>query len=298
MITRLRPPFPSLSADNFLSRGTAGHVYAISRNVVFKCPTLFENPVQAQAEEMEESIRKLENEKAVYQILMEHRHPNIVYGILCVPEGLFMHRQETTLQSRIENSSMSAISSDKQERWIQQITSALAWLEDLGYAHGDLRPANIFLSAMEDVRLGDFDATVKKGDELLAASEPFCKLDENYDTPLAGPLSEQFSLASCIFTIRFGHIPFHNVEPHVRVRNLIMGLFPSTASDVTFGNLMDKCWHGYYNSIRAVEHDIFSLLGKRSFAEEFLDNDTNALDDIQVSTLQAECDEFLAKESR
>jgi serine/threonine protein kinase len=254
--------------------------------------------VKEQAEEMKESIEKLEKEKAVHQILMEHRHPNIVYGILCIPEGLFMHRQEMTLDYRIENSLMSAVSPTRQERWIQQIASALAWIEDLGYAHGDLRPANIFLSAMEDVRLGDFDATVKKGEQLLVASEPFCKLDENYDTPLAGPLSEQFSLASCIFTIRFGHIPFHTVKPHVRVRNLIMGLFPSTSSDVVFGDLMDKCWRGYYNSIRAVENDIISLLGKRSVAEHFSDSDTKALDDFQVSTLLSECYEFLAKESR
>ncbi|KAH8728423.1 hypothetical protein GQ44DRAFT_784196 [Phaeosphaeriaceae sp. PMI808] len=209
-----------------------------------------------------------------------------------------MHRQETTLESRIEKSSILAISLNKQERWIQQITSALTWIEDLGYTHGDLRLANIFLNAMEDIRLGDFDATVKKREQLLVASEPFCKLDENYDTPLAGPLSEQFSLASCIFIIRFGHKPLHNVEPHVRVRNLIMGLFPSAFSDVIFGDLIEKCWHGYYNTIRAVEHDISSRLGKRNAAKQILDSETKTVDDILVSTLQSKCYEFLAKESR
>lgn len=54
MNTRVRPPFPSLSADDFLSRGSAGHVYATSQNVVFKCPPLFENPIPAQAEEIDE----------------------------------------------------------------------------------------------------------------------------------------------------------------------------------------------------------------------------------------------------
>ncbi|KAF2454210.1 kinase-like domain-containing protein [Lineolata rhizophorae] len=241
MATRLRTPFRSLSADNFLSRGPAGQVFAISRNVVFKCPTLFDNPLRMQAEEMEESIRKLENEKAIYRILMEHQHPNIVYGILCVPEGLFLHRQEMTLERRIENSSMSAISPSTQERWIQQITSALAWIEHLGYVHGDLRPANIFLDTREDVRLGDFDATVRRGEQLMVASEPFCKLDENYEPPLASPLSEQFSLASCIYTIRFGHKPFHDIEAPIRVRQLIMNRFPSTAADVIFGDLTYKC---------------------------------------------------------
>lgn len=40
------------------------------------------DPEPMQAEEMEESIKKMENEKVIYRILMEHRHPNIVHGIL------------------------------------------------------------------------------------------------------------------------------------------------------------------------------------------------------------------------
>jgi serine/threonine protein kinase len=102
------------------------------------------------------------------------------------------------------------------------IACALAWLEHLGYAHGDLRPADIFLGSREEVRLGDFDATVKRGEQLLLASEPFCKMDEDYEPLLAGPLSEQFSLASCSYTIRFGHIPFHDIEALARVRRLIL----------------------------------------------------------------------------
>lgn len=120
MTTRLRTPFQSLSADNFLSRGSAGQVFAISRNVVFKCSTSFDNPTQAHAQEMEESLTKLEHEKKIYQLFMERPdpHPNIVLGILCVPEGLFLHRQETTLESRIEKSSMLAIAPSTQEQWI------------------------------------------------------------------------------------------------------------------------------------------------------------------------------------
>jgi len=292
MTARLRTPFRSLSADNFISRGSAGQVFAISQYVVFKCPTLFDNPVQAQAEEMKESIKKLENEKAIYQILMEHWHPNIVCGLLCVPEGIFLHRQEMTLETRIERSPMSTISQSTQERWIQQITSALAWIEHLGYAHGDLRPANIFLGTREEVRLGDFDATVKRGEQLMVASEPFCKMDENYEPPSAGPLSEQFSLASCIYTIRFGHKPFHDIEAPVRVRRLIMNQFPSTAADLIFGDLTQECWHGGYHSVEAVEHEVVSLLEKHTDVERHVESDMLVLDDIK-----AQCTEFLERES-
>ncbi|RYP12512.1 hypothetical protein DL766_009951 [Monosporascus sp. MC13-8B] len=94
---------------------------------------------------------------------------------------------------------------------------AVAWLEHLGFVHGDLRPANILLDTNEDIQLGDFDTTVKPGKELVVASEAFCKMNEDFEPPLAGPVSEQFSLASCIYTIRFGHWPWHNLDPGVRI---------------------------------------------------------------------------------
>ena len=285
-------PFHTLSVDNFISRGSAGQVFAISRNVVFKCPTLFENPVRAQVEEMKESINKLENEKAIYQIMMENRHPNIVCSLLCVPEGVFLHRQEMTLETRIKRLPMSAISPSTQERWIQEITSALAWIEHLGYAHGDLRLANIFLGTREEIRLEDFDATVKKGEQLVVVSEPFCKINENYEPPLAGPLSKQFSLASCIYTIRFGHVPFHDMDAPLRVRRLIMNQFPSTAADVIFGDLTQKCWEGGYYSVKAVEHEVMSLLEKHTGVKGHLEPDSLDLDDIK-----GQCTKFLEKES-
>lgn len=112
-----------------------------------------------------------------------------------------MHRLETTVQFRLDQLTASPVGLDTQERWIRQLTSAVVWLERLGYVYGDLQPANAFLDAMEDIKLGDFDATVKKGERLLVASETwFCKLDEDYEAPLAGPVSEQFALGSFFFT--------------------------------------------------------------------------------------------------
>lgn len=61
---------------------------------------------------------------------------------------------------------------------------------------------NILLDANEDIKLGDFDATVKPGTELIVASEPFCKINKDFEPPLAGPVSEQFSLASCIYDLK------------------------------------------------------------------------------------------------
>ncbi|KAL2175001.1 uncharacterized protein P884DRAFT_293947 [Thermothelomyces heterothallicus CBS 202.75] len=47
-----------------------------------------------QIEEMEESGKKIEAEKAVYRVLMEHPHPNIVQCILYIPEGIFLRQMD------------------------------------------------------------------------------------------------------------------------------------------------------------------------------------------------------------
>lgn len=84
MAPHLRMPFPSLSADNFLSRGAAGHVFQISRSIVFKCPTQFDDPFPQQAEEMEESIKKIEAEKAVHTPTSSNAFSACPKASLCV----------------------------------------------------------------------------------------------------------------------------------------------------------------------------------------------------------------------
>lgn len=291
MATRLQFPFHALSADNFLARGSAGQVFAISPNIVLKCPTVFENRTAEQAQEMKESAEKIANEKAVYKTLMQHRHPNIVHGILCVSEGIFLQRLGPTLEYHMAQCPAKPTT---QTRWIRQLASALAWLERLGYVHGDLRPANIFLDGMENIRLGDFDATVRAGEQLMVASEPFCKLNEDYELPPAGPDTEQFSLGSCIYNIRFGHKPHHDLDAPVRVRKLMVNQFPSTSGDGLLGKVTTNCWYGVYDSICAVEQEILLVLGRCSVFERCPEKEAyQQIDDTQSHILLSECELFL-----
>jgi serine/threonine protein kinase len=206
---------------------------------------------------------------------------------------------ESTLQERLSQplalGTAATVSPPRtQERWVRQLTSAVAWLESLGLVHGDLRPANILLDSSDDIKLGDFDATVSPGSELLVASEPVCKINEDFETPLAGPESEQFALASCIYTIRFGHWPWHDLEPRVRGQRLARNEFPLVSADRLFGEVTRRCWLGEYASIAAVERDILSRLGRTVAEGEELRREALIKDDTLLR-LRAECEEFVAK---
>jgi len=292
MSARLKVPFPSLSTDNFISRGSAGQVFAISQSIVFKCHTSFENPAPAQVDEMVESAEKMNREKTIHRILQNCRHPHIIHSVLCIPEGIFMQRLETTLEFRISQYERCAVDGSIQSRWIQQMASGTAWLERLGYVHGDLRPANALVDAGDDLRLTDFDASVQRGEQLLVASEPFCRLNDGYELPIAGPRSEQFSLGSCFYNIRYGHIPFTDLDAPTRVLKLMRNEFPSTIHDKIFGDLIQACWHGVYTSINTISTDILPQLLGSKLAD---DRNFEGMDRLQERLLN-ECNMFLAQE--
>ncbi|KAJ4208383.1 hypothetical protein NW767_001487 [Fusarium falciforme] len=176
---------------------------------------------------------------------------------------------------------------------MKQLSSALSWLEHLGFAHGDLRPTNIFLSTEEDIRLGDFDCTVKIGEKLKVGGGSYGKLYENYQFPDAGPMTEQYSFGSCIFTIQFGHEPCHEIGEPQKILKLIRNEFPDASADELFGEIIRKCWHGKYDSMRAVEQDILNRLGLVEGQ-----NDSSGIDQEFSSMLAAECKAFLEEESR
>lgn len=295
MVAHLEYPFRSLSCDNWLSRGAAGQVFAISEHLVLKCPTRFENGAPSQMEEMVESAEKIANEKAVYTLLMQNPHPNIVHCVFITPDAIFLERAETTLQARLDGNQPTPLYT--QLRWIRQIAGALAWLEELGYAHGDLRPANILLK-QDHVRLVDFDASVKIGQEVKAASEPYCKLNSDLDLPTAGPASEQFAFASCLYFIRFGHIPFHELEAPTRIQNFITGEYPATHQDEFFGRIILNCWLGKYPSIAAVKQEIESaLLSVPHHSELEQDDADGSLGEKECGRLLDDCRAFLANEA-
>lgn len=205
-----------------------------------------------------------------------------------------------TLHDRLEECLSKPLPEQIEERWIRQLSSALAWLEHLGLIHGDLRPKNIFLTARGDegdIQLGDFDCAVEKGSQLLASSEPFCKVLKNYELPEGSAITEQFSLGSCIYTIRFQRIPWHDLDPPTRVQKIMNGELPESSSDALFGELMSRCWIGDFESLHSVEQEIIRLLQKEG-GVQVVDAMLGSMNPDLISTLKRECVEFLELERK
>ena len=132
----------------------------------------------------------------------------------------------------------------------------------------------------------------------MVVNEPFCKVGEDFEPPLAGPVSKKFSLASCVYTIRFGHWPWHDLDPEARVQKLIRNEFQSISADPLFDNMTKDCWQGEYQSVAAVKKDILSRLGWTAGAgEELRRGAVNREDTRQCLVLEAECTEFMAKQA-
>ncbi|KAF6807174.1 hypothetical protein CSOJ01_08362 [Colletotrichum sojae] len=289
LIPTLWTPFFGLHS---LDRGAGGQVFAINDRIVFKCPTNFSYPHPQQAEEAIESAQRITHEKAVYEVLERHPHTNIIRCLLSIPEGFFMERMAMTLRDRIDyRPELNPPNAPTQLRWIYQIASAVAWLEKLGLVHGDLRPANILLTVDEHVRLADFDVCVKIGEELQAASEPFCKLDARLDTPPAGAVSEQFALASVIYTIRFNHIPMAELDAPERVQRIARIEMPPSEEDELFGDLIQDCWQGRYPSMAAMYEEIRSRVCRELGPEDGVVGESHH----ETPDLVAQCEEFVVQ---
>lgn len=293
----IREPFPSLSSDTSLSHadGSAGSVHAITRNIAFKCPILSEdiNLDRHCRAWTKENSERLEKEKQVYKFLNLHPHPHLLQSILCTPEGICMPRLETTLAARLSSETPSL---ELQERWIRQIVSAAAWLEKLGYAHGDLRPHNILLDRFGNIVVADLDATVPIGGELKLATLPFRKVDEEFETLPAGPETEQFFLGSCIYNIRFGFPPFSDLElesPVWRLK-LVRKEFPPASNDV-YGHIIQDCWHGVFPSTSALQTEILKISDPRSTSELQL-TPRRTIPYLYSWFLLAQCQEYVAEQ--
>ncbi|KAL4876429.1 hypothetical protein BJY04DRAFT_223062 [Aspergillus karnatakaensis] len=165
-----------LASHQFLSVGAIGWVYRINDRIVLKYPRNTGDPA-------------FSHELEFFDILEKHEIcPDIVRSFLRVPDGIFLeYLQGGTLEQRLKDKRVQTSNSPTSikvlkteptpllERRTMELCSAVAWLEALGYTHGDIRPPNLLFDAQDHLKLTNFDGVTAIGDPYAGAAPPWAR---------------------------------------------------------------------------------------------------------------------------
>jgi len=150
------------------------------------------------------------------------------------------------------------------KEWMNDLTQAVAFLESLNLAHGDLRPENILLDRNR-LKLSDFDCTAEIGTDFEACQAPYGRILNSNETNegecgtsgFLGPRTEQFALGSLYYLINYGFEVYGDrcltedpKEHGPMVVELLQNMeFPKLDGDPVIDNIINKCWHNKYATV-------------------------------------------------
>ncbi|KAL2866198.1 uncharacterized protein BJX67DRAFT_355963 [Aspergillus lucknowensis] len=115
--------------------------------------------------------------------------------------------QQTMVVTRVEKLEPLPL----RQEWMNNLAEAVAFLESLNLAHGDLRPENILLDRNR-LKLSDFDCTAEIGTNYEACMAPYSRILNSTETDqgesgtfgFLGSRTEQFALGSLYYLINYG----------------------------------------------------------------------------------------------
>ena len=242
-----------------LSFGNLGWVYKINDRIAVKIPR-------------SENDERFQNEIRAFGILTQHTPcPNIVQTFLCVPQAIFLpFFPGGTLEQRIIGSQnrnghrvVGVLKSEPVTltmRWAIEISTAVAWLESIGYVHGDMAPRNLVLDENDHLKLIDFEDLAKIGTESKGSHPPWARLqgpeagNEKGTFGQSGPRTEQFAVGSLIYLITRGFEPYEDhdfgSEHGPTVVDLLQAMEYPELSANALDNLIKRCWEGAFASLK------------------------------------------------
>lgn len=192
----------------------------------------------------------LQHEQTIFELLDRASCPSVIRTFLRCPDVTFMQLiSNGTLYQR-----MTTMNKPRPIlQWIQQLADAVACIESLGYAHGDINPRNILFDDEDQLKLVDFDHAIKAGDDLEVGDTPYVRAQKvgskggTFGT--AGPITELFALGSIFWYITRGTELYADLEGSERVNRLIDGQFPTTDPKDSIDKIISNCWLGNFESI-------------------------------------------------
>lgn len=168
---------------------------------------------------------------------------------------------------------------DLRKRWMNDLAQAVAFLESLNLAHGDLRPENILLDRNR-LKLSDFDSTAEIGSDFEACMALYGRLLNSNEqdqgrrgtSGFLGPRTEQFALGSLYYLINYGFEVYGDrcltedpKEHGPKVVDLFQNMeFPNLDGDPILDDVVHKCWHNKYATIAELAAYTETLLPGRT----------------------------------
>ncbi|KAM5433687.1 hypothetical protein McanMca71_003372 [Microsporum canis] len=187
--------------------------------------------------------------------------------------------QDTMVVTKVEKLEPIAL----RERWMNDLAQAVAFLESLNLAHGDLRPENILLDR-DRLKLSDFDCTAEFGADFEACIAPYGRLLNSSEADLGprgssgflSPRTEQFALGSLYYLINYGFEVYgdrclhENPREHgPKVVELMQDMeFPELDGDPLIDGIIDKCWHNKYTTVAELAAQTDTLLAEGTNGEQ------------------------------
>ncbi|KAK2779497.1 hypothetical protein FQN52_002430 [Onygenales sp. PD_12] len=265
----------TLEKHNWVGGGLDAYIYHVTPTIVVKTVRRDRTPEEQVAEHP--FVKEIEFFKKLNDC--PDRSLNIVECFLILPDHLFLsYCTHKTLAARFyerqeregSNAFRGRLVRVKETedpvliaRWIQQLSSALEFIERMGYCHNDLHASNCLLDQNLNLKLADFGRATTIGQFLEGVLPPRAR------PILAGPLrgsyglcsarTEQFALGTLLYFMVYGHEPYdydyEALTPAEWDRRFWELEFPELNRHAVFDGLVAACWHNVYPTMALLAYD-------------------------------------------
>lgn len=272
-----------ISNYEFIALGAIGCVYQLSARIAIKFT-------------LEPGAEELTKENSMFDLFEKHAPcPHVVQSFLRIPGANFLaFMSGGSLYIRLRSRQVrdgpfgKVLRVEKTEpvelvgRWPGELTSAVVWLEGLGYVHGDLRSNNLLLDGNDRLKLADFDCVGKVGEPSGGNAPPWARvLGDDFETAdgvggqrgsfgTNGPRTEQFAIGSNLYCMVYGFEPYEDRDDQGPVIvDLLQDMkFPELRGGRLDG-IIDRCWRGHYAQLEDLLEEVEGPDGAALAGEAF-----------------------------
>jgi serine/threonine protein kinase len=239
-----------LPPSTCLSLGPSqGIVFELSDEAVIKVPFQYpvtrSPPTDETNDQIYISLRSLalfKRESAFYTVLAKYPHANLAQRLPSkFLSGIVLPRFRSLEQI------WSLHTRKTHFTWIKQLVNAVAWLENLGYTHGDLKILNMGINSHDQLQLFDFGSVMHCDDEGFSEQV----------------LEDHFALATCIHFIASGVDPIAKANSYAEVQRVHstlkggQGIVDEEARD--FRKVIQEGWTGAVSSFSSLKKGIADI---------------------------------------